>query len=54
MYDRRLDEQTSESSKLLSYKDGRFYFSKKTERKIFFALTIAVPIVYIISEIGWF
>jgi hypothetical protein len=53
MYDRQLDERTTESSKLLSYKDGRFYFSKKTERNFFFALTVAIPLIYILSEIGW-
>jgi hypothetical protein len=32
-------------SKLLLFKDGRLYFSKDTERKFFFALTVAMLLI---------
>jgi len=32
-------------NKLLLLKDGRLYFSKDTERKFFFALTIAMLLI---------
>ena len=32
-------------NKILLFKDGRLYFSKDTERKFFFALTVALLLI---------
>lgn len=46
-------EHRTESPKLLLREKGRIYFSKDTERKVFFALTLAMLVWGIFTKIGW-
>ena len=34
-----------QTDKLLHFEDGRLYFSKKTERRFFFALTVIMLVI---------
>ncbi len=43
-----------EKNKIILYKDGKIYFSKKTERKIFFVLTIIMLIAGIFAKLDLF
>ncbi len=54
MNDIHHQEQISEPPKLLLREKGRIYFSKGTERKVFFALTLAMLVWGIFTKIGWF
>ena len=37
----------------VKYEDGRIYFTKQTERKIFFALTVFMLVMGIFYKAGW-
>jgi hypothetical protein len=54
MDDKRVEKQGSEARRTLLFKDGRIYFSRETERKLLFGLTVAMLVLYILSECGWF
>jgi len=53
MEDKCINEQVTASRKTLLFKDGKIYFSRDTERKILFAMTIIMLILFILSELGW-
>jgi len=38
--------------KLLRFEDGRFYFSKDTERKVFFTLTVIMLVIGACFKLG--
>lgn len=38
----------------LTYEDGKIYFSKATERKVFFVLTLLMLVLGIFSKLGLF
>lgn len=47
-------ENISEGKKALSYDNGKIYFSRQTERKFYFVLTMIVLISGIIFKSGLF
>lgn len=47
-------ENVSQNRKTFLYKNGKIYFSKKTERKLFFILTLIMLLSGIISKLGFF
>jgi hypothetical protein len=47
-------ESSQETKKILLHEGGKIYFSKETERKLFFILTIVMLIAGICSKIGLF
>ncbi len=44
-------ENICKKNKVILYKDGKIYFSKKTERKLFFLLTIIMLIAGIFAKL---
>jgi len=40
--------------KIILYDKGKFYYSKKTERKFYFVLTIIMLLIGILTKIGLF
>jgi len=40
--------------KRVQYKNGKVYFSRETERKFFFILTIVMLLLGLIAKAGWF
>ena len=40
------------ANKLLHFKDGRLYFSKDTERRFFFALTVIMLVIGACFKLG--
>jgi len=49
-----MNETMKDEKKTLLHKKGKTYFTKTTERKIFFALTIAMFAWIILSKFGLF
>jgi len=47
-------ENICKKNKVIFYKDGKIYFSKKTERKLFFLLTIIMLIAGIFAKLDLF
>ena len=41
-----------QANKMLQFKDGRLYFSKDTERKFFFALTVIMLVIGACFKLG--
>ncbi len=44
----------TEQKKGVQYKNGKIYFSKETERKFFFILTVIMLLVGFFAKIGLF
>ena len=40
--------------KILFHKNGKIYFSRKTERTFYFVLTIIMLVVGVLAKIGFF
>lgn len=53
MDDKRNQAQGSEPRRTLLFKDGRIYFSRETERKLLFGMTVAMLALFILSQCGW-
>ncbi len=49
-----INETMKEKKRILVHDKGKIYFTKATERKIFFALTIATFVWVILSKFGLF
>ena len=41
-----------QSNKMLHFKDGRLYFSKDTERKFFFTMTVIMLVIGACCKLG--
>lgn len=48
----RLGQDGIEQKKTFLMRDGRLYFSKTTERKFFFVLTVIMLICGVLAKIG--
>ena len=46
----QMQDESNKNS--ICYKDGRFYFTKQTERKVFFILTIIMLVAGILYKTG--
>ena len=49
-----LQDNKSEPIKVIQYKKGKIYFSKKTERKFFFILTVILLLMGLFFKAGLF
>ena len=45
---------THAQEKILLHKNGKLYFSKKTERKVFFVLTLIMLLWGVFTKLGLF
>jgi hypothetical protein len=44
----------TESLKMLKYKKGKTYFSRKTERRFFFIMTVILLLMGLFAKVGLF
>ena len=51
---KRQQENIHAQKKILLHENGKIYFSKKTERKVFFVLTLIMLLWGIITKLGLF
>jgi hypothetical protein len=49
----RQDNKTG-SVKVIQYKNGKIYFSRETERKFFFILTVIMLLLGLFAKVGLF
>ena len=44
----------TEQKKVIRYKNGKMYFSRETERKFFFILTVIMLLLGLFAKVGLF
>ncbi len=49
-----LQDNKAEPIKVIRYKNGKIYFSRETERKFFFILTVIMLLVGLFAKVGLF
>ena len=46
------DFKNTPRNKNVLFQDGRIYFSRDTERQVYFALTVCVSLLAVLSKLG--